>query len=115
MKYRELWERFDSFRGKTGLKVFAQMHELDYNNLQSQYYDKRLPSATDLYNYSKAIGVSMEFLLTGSSDQFLSEEDRIAIELYAALKQRAPDLLLGLKNEYLKKKDTLNLKENSIA
>lgn len=68
MKYKDLWSRFDSFRNGVGLKVFANIHNLDFNNLQSQYYDKRLPSATDLYNYSKAVGCSMEYLLTGKED-----------------------------------------------
>lgn len=68
MKYKDLWSRFDSFRNGVGLKVFANLHNLDFNNLQSQYYDKRLPSATDLYNYSKAVGCSMEYLLTGKED-----------------------------------------------
>ena len=58
------WKRFDRLK-REPLKDICSRHGIRYDRLLHNRSDCRLPKAEDLFALSNAVGVSVEYLLTG--------------------------------------------------
>ena len=76
---KQFWAVVDSVTPYKRLADFAKATGMAYNTVRQQRVDGTLPKAEDLYNISKALHRSMEFLLTGEEKPVFSERvDKIA-------------------------------------
>lgn len=67
-KAYEFWKNFDKAIGKIAIKDFAVKNGFDYIRIINQRSDCRLPKLEDAYALASALGVSVEYLLTGQGD-----------------------------------------------
>ena len=76
---KRFWAIVDSVTPYKRLADFAEATGMAYNTVRQQRVDGTLPKAEDLYNISRVLHKSMEFLLTGEERPIFSERvDRIA-------------------------------------
>lgn len=76
------WKRFDALKPQCDLKEFVKNNNLDYVRITNQRSDCRIPKTNDLYAISKALNVSMEYLLTGEgSNQIYPPRIQAVIEI----------------------------------
>ena len=76
---KRFWAVVDSVTPYKRLADFAKATGMAYNTVRQQRVDGTLPKAEDLYNISKALHRSMEFLLTGKDESAYSQRvDKIA-------------------------------------
>lgn len=59
------WENLDRKKGKFTIKNLAEQTGIPYSRLKNQRSDTALPKIEDAYLLAKAIGVSVDYLLTG--------------------------------------------------
>lgn len=63
----EFWNRIDNIRTED-LQVIAQKAEIKYRAILAWRTNQSIPKAKELYGMAKALGVSMEYLLTGEAE-----------------------------------------------
>lgn len=61
----EYYERFKKALDGRSLRKWAAKNELDFNRLQVQVYQKKMPNPFDVVKYAKGLGVSVEWLING--------------------------------------------------
>lgn len=61
------WSQIDSINTFGTLKELAEAATVNYVRMRNQRSDNRIPGSEDLYGLSKALNVSMEYLLTGET------------------------------------------------
>lgn len=62
---KEYWNRFKKALDGRSLKKWADLNGFDFNRLQVQFYQKKMPNPFDAVKYAKALGVSVEWLVLG--------------------------------------------------
>lgn len=67
----EFWNRFDRLRGETEIQDIVSKTDMKYRTLLSMRTNQSIPKAQDLLDLAKALGVSMEYLLTGKKESDL--------------------------------------------
>lgn len=60
-----LFERFKQALDGRSLKKWADINGFDYNRLQVQYYQKKMPNPFDIVRYANALGVTVDWLVFG--------------------------------------------------
>ena len=76
---KQFWAVVDSVSPYKKLAEFAKATGMAYNTVRQQRTDGTLPKAEDLYNISRALHKSMEYLLTGSDqDRYSKRVEKIA-------------------------------------
>ena len=60
----QFWKRIDSLRD-VSISEISKISGINYQRLKEQRSSQRLPCGEDLLSISKALNVSIEFLLTG--------------------------------------------------
>lgn len=68
----EFWKRVDQVRTGKAMSEIARVASVSYKNVKDQRSLNRLPKLEDAYKLSKALNVSVEFLLTGVDNHVLS-------------------------------------------
>ena len=98
------WSRVDEFRAikKMGLEQLAEAVGIKHQSIRDQRSKNLIPRSETLYKISRAVGASMEYLLTGNDSRPESPGDK----LYNALMEQAPAVLQGLMETYVEKKAT---------
>ena len=79
----DFWERVEeelSFQGKTK-KELAALTNIKEQTLHKAFERRSSPTAEAAFKISKALNVSMEFLITGNEKQITSEDNRITPEI----------------------------------
>lgn len=61
----DFWKDIDTNNIFKTVKELAEESGVNYIRIRNQRSDNRIPCAEDLYNLSKALHVTMEYLLTG--------------------------------------------------
>lgn len=61
----DFWKNVDAKMKLPSLKELAKTYNLDYVRIVNQRSDCRIPKLEDAFSLSKALGVSIEYLLTG--------------------------------------------------
>lgn len=60
------WKRIeDMIYGKSSFSMLAERADVNYRTLANQHSSRRIPEATTILKLSRALGVSIEYLLTG--------------------------------------------------
>lgn len=105
-KAMDFWgrvERAQQLSGKTNLKDLCRTIGVPYQTLANQRTGARLPALPIAVALAKELGTSVEWLLSGSGDDKVIEESRIAaivkkIETMSQNEVFALEVLLGLKS-----------------
>lgn len=67
-KAYEIWQRIDLQRQQKPLSTIAEECGIKYQRIKEQRSSNRIPSVLDLYEISKYLGISMEYLVSGSKE-----------------------------------------------
>ena len=105
------WKIVDNILEKNTLVWLANKSELNYKTLKNQRSYLRLPNLEDAYAISRTLGVSLEYLLTGTDS--LSEAQRIV-----ARDREMEDLVIYLSSHETAKKgliEAFSLKKGSAV
>lgn len=79
------WKNLDLCKKSRSLTEIAKELSLNYNNLLDQRTSNRLPRLEIAYSLAEALGVSVEYLLTGKErDSFPPRIQTIAIRCLSA-------------------------------
>lgn len=65
----DFWDRVDMNNPYNTLTKLIANTNIDYVNLRRQRFDNRIPKTLDVYELSKALGTTMEYLLTGIEEK----------------------------------------------
>lgn len=86
---KDYYERFREALDGRSLKRWAESNGFDFNRLQVQYYQKKMPNPFDVAKYAKGLGVSVEWLVLGIEptekekeiSRLVSDPERLEIAL----------------------------------
>lgn len=101
---RCFWSRVESQLSGKSLRALCAEAGLNYHSIRNRKSGAvySLPRIETGYQIAQALGVSLEFLITGKDTRPQSIGDR----LYQALLEQAPAVLQGLIETYIEKRDT---------
>lgn len=71
------WNRLDFKRGKTTLKSLTESLGIEYETIRVQRTRHRFPKPEYMYLLAQSLDVSVDYLLTGKSEQKKSYSKRI--------------------------------------
>ena len=74
------WTRIDSLLGKRSLVWLAKETGLNYGSMKNRRTLDRFPSVEDSYIIAKTLGTTVEYLLTGESEQLACPEAKAVQE-----------------------------------
>ena len=105
----EYWKRVDGLNRLDSVKELAIQSGLDYVRIVNQRSDCRLPKCEDVLIMAQYLGVSMEYLLTGESEQMPALSPRV--QALALKMEKLTDVQLDVIEAAIEasaKKDFLN-------
>lgn len=113
MTKEEFWDDLDRIlsRKKMNYTDLSELSGISRNTIYTWKKNLRIPKSEDLWKIEHSLGYSFSI----GEESNMTEEDKTAIALFQAIKNDDPNLLDYLITRFLKKKDTSNLPENSIA
>lgn len=75
------WNRINCLMGKTPVTEFCKQNGLNYNTFKGNYKDMRLCNTVETYTVAKALGTTVEYLLTGKEPSSYSQELKTVIDI----------------------------------
>lgn len=108
---KSFWQRFDSLRGRETLKSICQKTGIKIASIKSERSTNRLPNLRDTYKLAKYLGCTIEYLLSGHSDEEnYSQVEKDLIKAY----REAPTYIRVCAEQALKSIIPLNNEKKSI-
>lgn len=101
------WNRIDVLLGDTPSKDFCKQNGLNYYTFIGNRIDSRLCNIRETYIIANALGVTVEYLLTGKQPNCYSEELRTVIDILSkdTSKLEAVCTLLGIEKKKQQEND----------
>lgn len=109
----KFWKNVDIAKESRTILDIANESKLNYKTIKTQRSNNTLPNGEDIYSIAQAIGVSMEFLLTGINpkNQYSTRIKAIIDKCIAASEN---DLILVERILRIEEKNTILKEKKSI-
>ncbi len=101
------WKRIDYLMSNRVIREFCEETGISYNTFRCNHASLRMFNVTETYIIANALGVTVEYLLTGKQPNCYSEELRTVIDILSkdTSKLEAVCTLLGIEKKKQQQND----------